>query len=87
MDTEKDAVSTADTEKDTEKFQLVVTKMDGRYIVLADGFENELSDIIGVIKNIIGDNVFVVNVDKDDYDEKKAFIDILEDYIDSALKA
>lgn len=87
MDTEKDAVSTADTEKDTEKFQLVVTKMDGRYIVLADGFENELSDIIGVIKNIIGDNVFVVNVDKGDYDEKKAFIDILEDYIDSALKA
>lgn len=87
MDTEKDAVSTADNEKDTEKFQLVVTKMDGRYIVLADGFENELSDIIGVIKNIIGDNVFVVNVDKDDYDEKKAFIDILEDYIDSALKA
>ena len=87
MDTEKDAVSTADAEKDTEKFQLVVTKMDGRYIVLADGFENELSDIIGVIKNIIGDNVFVVNVDKDEYDEKKAFIDVLNDYIDSALKA
>lgn len=87
MDTEKDAVSTADTELDTEQFQLVVTKVDGKYIVLADGFENELSDIIGVIKNIIGDNVFVVNVDKDEYDEKKAFIDVLNDYIDSALKA
>lgn len=87
MDTEKDVVSTADTELDTEKFQLVVTKIDGKYIVLADGFENELSDIIGVIKNIIGDNVFVVNVDKDEYDEKKAFIDVLNDYIDSALKA
>lgn len=87
MDTEKDVVSAADTELDTEKFQLVVTKVDGKYIVLADGFENELSDIIGVIKNIIGDNVFVVNVDKDEYDEKKAFIDVLNDYIDSALKA
>ncbi len=87
MDTEKDVVSTADTELNTEQFQLVVTKVDGKYIVLADGFENELSDIIGVIKNIIGDNVFVVNVDKDEYDEKKAFIDVLNDYIDSALKA
>ena len=87
MDTEKDAVSTADTELNTEQFQLVVTKVDGKYIVLADGFENELSDIIGVIKNIIGDNVFVVNVDKEEYDEKKAFIDVLNDYIDSALKA
>ena len=87
MDTKKDAVSTADTELNTEQFQLVVTKVDGKYIVLADGFENELSDIIGVIKNIIGDNVFVVNVDKDEYDEKKAFIDVLNDYIDSALKA
>jgi hypothetical protein len=87
MDTEKDVVSTADTELDTEQFQLVVTKIDGKYIVLADGFENELSDIIGVIKNIIGDNVFVVNVDKDEYDEKKAFIDVLNDYIDSKLKA
>ncbi len=87
MGTEKDTVNTADTELDTEKFQLVVTKVDGKYIVLADGFENELSDIIGVIKNIIGDNVFVVTVDKDEYDEKKAFIDVLNDYIDSALKA
>lgn len=87
MDTEKDAVNTVDTELDTEQFQLVVTKVDGKYIVLADGFENELSDIIGVIKNIIGDNVFVVNVDKDEYNEKRAFIDVLNNYIDSSLKA
>ena len=84
MDTENTEVN--DTEN--EAFQLIVYRVDNRYIILAEGLERELSDIIGVIKEIMGDNnTFVVNVNKEEYDEKKEYIDVLTDYIDSILKS
>lgn len=102
MDTELENITTTEEEntaqeetpenkpitEETERFQVIATKVDNRYIVLADGLESELSDIVGIIKEILGENeMFMIAVDKEEYTEKSKFIDLLNEYIDSKVKA
>ena len=88
IEEKKDDIVQNEETASTEKYQLVVNKIDNKYIVIADGLESELSDIIGEIKNFMGEsNIFVVDVDREVYEDKRAYIDILNDYIDSILKS
>jgi hypothetical protein len=70
------------------EFAVLAVKSDDNFIILAEGNENELvefSESICDSKNIKKSDVLLIKVDKDTYEDKKRYIETLNDYIESLM--
>lgn len=70
-----------------EQFGLVVCKVDENYIVLYEGAYEMLDSILKITEDCLGiDNIFKVKIpDREEYNKKKRYVDVLNGYIDDIL--
>lgn len=79
------AETVAETTKDSS-FGIIVHKVEGNIVVLAEGNLEELSDILSVIKEVHGEiDAKIIPLNEEEYNSKKAYISLLNSYLLSKL--